>query len=614
MLTRPSFRLSTTIKALTKITSLPWALILIVSLGSGIAILSRWPTGYTGPVDTTGAIYQDSTQPVAARIEDLLGRMSTNEKIGQLALVEKNSIISKSDIGRYGIGAILSGGGAKPDPNTAEAWLAMVNEFQRYAKESRWGIPLLYGVDAVHGHTNVLGATIFPHALGLGASRDEDLVRRVGQATAEEMAATGIYWNFSPSLDVVQDTRWGRTYEAYSSNTDVVSELSTAYLSGLESQAGNFPSVIGTAKHYLGTGAMVWGTSDKPEFKIDQGETRVDEAELRAVHLPPFKSAIQAGINTVMVGHIKWRGVELAASHYWLTGVLKNELGFKGFVVSDWNGVSEIPGGEYRATVTAINAGVDMVMLPYDYKLFTQHMQRALENGEITIERLNDAVRRILGVKFKTGLFNSVPNDGSSLGQLGSAEHRLIAREAVRKSLVLLSNNDKILPLSKATARIVVGGSAAHNLGKQSGGWTIEWQGIDGNWIPGTTILDGIKKIVSENTIVEYSAVGNYVANKELADIGIAVVGEAPYAEGWGDNAHPSLTPEDLRTIKKLKALSKKLVVIIISGRPLDIRPYAYEWDAVVAAWLPGSEGGGVADVLFGDYPFTGTLPVAWPL
>ncbi|HBP00230.1 TPA: beta-glucosidase [Candidatus Uhrbacteria bacterium] len=554
------------------------------------------------------ALYRDASLTIDVRVEDLLSRMTTNEKIGQLALVEKNSITDTSDISSYGIGALLSGGGGNPIQNTPKTWLAMVNDFQHAAQNSRLSIPLLYGVDAIHGHSNVLGATIFPHALGLGATKDTDLVRRIGEITAQEISATGVNWNFSPTVDVVDDTRWGRTYETFSSNPIIVSELSVAYLTGLQSEF-----VMGTAKHYLGTGAMAWGSSTNPDFKIDQGATLLDETTMRATHLPPFAAAIDAGVNSIMVGHISWNGVELSANHYLLTDVLKNELGFDGFVVSDWNGVDEISSDKYLAMVTAINAGVDMIMLPFDYKTFTTHMKRALDSGAISRERLDDATRRILRAKFSTGLFDTEPVEDEELLTIGSPKHRTVAREAVRKSMVLLKDVNT-LPLNKNFSHIVVAGSSANNLGRQSGGWTIEWQGVDGNWIPGTTILDGIKNAVSENTKIEYSDTGFFSARNERADIGIVIVGEAPYAEGAGDNEHPELSTEDLQIIKNVKAISKKTVIIIVSGRPLDIRPYVDSWDAVIAAWLPGSEGNGIADVLFGDYLFTGTLPVNWPL
>ncbi len=582
----------------------------VVVIGVGLYWYSVQPRGPFPPCDYK---YRRANLPMPERVESLLACMTQDEKIGQLALVEKNSVHRKADIASYSLGAILSGGGAKPEPNTPAAWLAMVEEFQGYARGSRLGIPLLYGIDAVHGHTNVIGATNFPHAIGLGASRDADLVRRIGVITAQEMAATGIHWNFSPTVDVVQDIRWGRTFETFGNNTDVVSKLGAAYLEGLQSFVNTPAAVIGTAKHYLGNGAMTWGTSGNPDFKIDQGVTMVDEATLRAVHLPPFAAAVKAGVSSVMVSHTTWNGVEQAASHYLLTDVLKDELSFQGFVVSDWYGVYEIPGGEYRAVVTAINAGVDMVMLPYDYKSFTGYVKRALAQGEISSERLDDAVRRILRAKFAAGLFDDQPVPSSLLDEFGSTEHRQVAREAVRKSLVLLKNENVLLPLSKDVTRIIVAGSSAHNLGRQSGGWTVEWQGVDGNWIPGTTILDGIRQAVASTTVVDYDAAGKFVATKVKADVGIVVVGEAPYAEGWGDNERPALTSEDLQAITRVRAASQQTVVIIVSGRPLDL-PRLAQGNALVAAWLPGAEGAGVADVLFGDYSFTGKLPVPWTL
>jgi beta-glucosidase len=437
------------------------------------------------------------------------------------------------------------------------------------------------------------------------------LVRKIGAITADELVATGIQWNFAPGLDVAEDVRWGRVYETFGSSSTVVSDLGAAYIEGLQSGSGK-AHVIATAKHYLGTGAMEWGSSTNSQFKIDQGATLVDEKTLRAKHLPPFIAAINAGVESVMVGHTSWQGTEIVGSRYLITDVLKHELAFKGFVVSDWAGIYEIPGGEYHAVVTSINAGVDMVMLPTDYKNFIENMQRAMAQGDVSQERLDDAVRRILTAKFKVGLFERVVGGAPSLTTVGSQEHREVAREAVRKSLVLLKNSHESLPLSKNAAHIIVAGSAANNIGKQSGGWTVEWQGIDGNWIPGTTILDGIKNAVARNTRIDYSEPGEFSGEQKLADVGVAVVGESPYAEGFGDSDHPMLTKEDLETVARVRAASKKMVVVIVSGRPLDIRADADNWDAIVAAWLPGSEGEGVADMLFGDYPFMGTLPIEW--
>jgi beta-glucosidase len=558
--------------------------------------------------------YQDSTLSIEERVNDLMGRMTTWEKIGQMTLVEKNSVHDLDDIYRYNLGALLSGFGAKPEPNTPQAWLAMVNSFQAEAQETCLKIPLLYGVDAVHGHTGVLGATVFPHAIGLGATHDAKLVERVADATAEEMAATGIYWNFSPNLDVVQDTRWGRVYETFGSEVKNVSSLGDAALRGLQTSSTGYLQTLGTLKHFVGLGAMEWGTSINPDFKIDQGNVALDEKTLRAEHLVPFQKALSSGARVVMAGLNTWNGQKTAANTYLLTDVLKTELGFSGFVVSDWYGVYEISKNQYDATVKAVNAGVDMVMLPFDYKTFMSNMEKAIQNGDISAARLDDAVKRILTVKFEAGLFDRPDPSEANLSVIGSDTHRELAREAVRASQVILKNTNRVIPVSPTTKKILVAGSSADNIGRQSGAWTVEWQGIDGNWIPGTSILAGIRQAVSETTEVVYSKDGKFSLEENKADIGIAIVGEKPYAEGWGDDPHPALSPEDLETIRKVKAQSKKVIVIIVSGRPLDISAYVKDWDGVIAAWLPGSEGEGVADTLFGAYPFTGTLPLEWKL
>lgn len=557
--------------------------------------------------------YLNKTLPLDERINDLLNRMTTTEKIGQMALVEKNSIYDPFDVAYYGLGAVMSGFGGKPEPNTPQGWLNLANSFEKISGRTRLGIPILYGVDTTHGHTNVPGATVFPHFIGLGATKDPDLVYKIGLATAQEMRATNIFWSFSPCLDVATDTRWGRTYESFGSDPEVVSKLGNAYMQGLQDSPDGELKVMATAKHYLGSGEMEWGSSTNKNFFMDQGVTKIDEQTLRSTHLPPFKSVVDNGVMSIMAGLNTWQGKEIAASNYLLTDVLKKELGFQGFVVSDWYGVYEISSSKYKSLVTAVNAGVDMIMLPFDYKSFVYYMDKAIRTGDISENRLNDAVRRILKTKFELGLFDISVTDAPDLSVIGSKHNREIARDAVRKSLVILKNENNILPLSKQQNTIVVAGEAADNIGRQSGGWTVEWQGIDGNWIPGTTILSGIKATVSGNTKVEFNQEGDFLADAK-ADVGIVVVGEKPYAEGWGDSEHPTLSEGDLLTIQKTKAVSKNLVVVIISGRPIDIRKYHEDWDAVVAAWLPGSEGQGVSDVLFGDYPFKGTLPIAWEL
>lgn len=559
----------------------------------------------------TNLPYQDSTRTIETRVNDLLSRMTIAEKIGQMALVEKNSIHNPNDIAKYGLGALLSGAGAKPTTNTPKGWFHMVRTFQKITQKTRLNIPLLYGVDANHGHGNVPGATIFPHAIGLGASKDPDLVRAVARATAEEVAATGINWVYSPDIDVVQDTRWGRTYETFGSDPDTVGALGSAYIDGLQSFEKDGLKIAASAKHFVGNGASVWGSSTNKDFYIDQGSAEISDQMLRRVHLKPFQQAVEANVHSIMVGLNSLNGKKVAFNTYLITDVLKKEFGFKGFVVSDWYGVYENESDISSALIRAVNAGVDMIMLPFDYKTFSDKMQQAVANGDIDQSRLDDAVRRILAVKFELGLFDGAVMDYPET--ISTEQHRELARRAVRESLVLLKGAS-VVPIPENVPKIFVAGSAANNIGIQSGAWTVEWQGIDGNWIPGTTVLKGIQDRASSSTRVEFDTRADFTNSSGLADIGIAVVGEHPYAEGWGDAEDPKLSEDDLEIITKLKKQSKKIVVIIISGRPLDIKMYEKDWDAVIAAWLPGAEGQGVADVLFGDYPFVGSLPVDWDM
>jgi len=565
--------------------------------------------------------YMDPEAAIQDRVEDLLVRMTLAEKIGQMTLVEKNSIKDKDITDKF-IGGLLSGGGGYPSRNTPEGWSEMVNGFQEYALRTRLGIPLIYGVDAVHGHGNLRGATIFPHNIGLGATRDPDLVERIGRTTAVEMAATGIYWNFAPVVAVPQDIRWGRTYEGYSENTELVSKLGAAYIKGLQN-VGSSPNlsapttVLATPKHFVGDGGTAWGSSDTfimQQFMLDQGVTDVDEATLRAVHLSPYVAAIDTGAMSIMVSFSSWGGMKMHAQKYLLTDVLKGELDFKGFLVADWQGIDQIPGDYCSDIVTSINAGLDMIMVPYDYDAFINGLTKAVNNGDVPLERIDDAVRRILTVKFQLGLFERPFADESLLPLVRSDKHRELAREAVRKSLVLLKNDNNTLPLAKDTPLIFVAGQGANDIGIQSGGWTIEWQGKPGNITPGTTILEAIRNTVSENTIVLYNRWGQFDrVTDEIADVGIVVMGEMPYAEGVGDDEDLTLSEGDIAVIERVRERSKKVVVILISGRPMIVTEHLDQWDAFIAAWLPGTEGQGAADVLFGDYPFTGKLPYTWP-
>jgi len=402
--------------------------------------------------------YRNAELPVEERVEDLLARMSLDEKLGQMTLVEKNSIQPVS-VTKFLIGGLLSGGGGYPTTNTAEGWAAMVDEYQGAALETPLGIPMIYGVDAVHGHNNVKGATIFPHNIGLGATRNPELVTDIGSATAKEMIATGIYWDYAPVIAVVQDIRWGRTYEAYGENTDLVTELGTAFLKGLQGDSlSDANTVLGTPKHYIGDGGTVFGTSSFGASNIDRGDTQVDDATLRSLYLPPYIAVVKAGARSIMVSYSSMNGLKMHAEKNLITDVLKDELGFTGFIVSDWAGIDEVNTDYYKAIVAGINAGIDMNMVPYDYPKFISAMNEAIEKGDISMERVDDAVRRILRVKFELGLFEEPYSDPALLTEVGSAEHRAIAREAVSESLVLLKNDNQALPLAKDAATIFVCG------------------------------------------------------------------------------------------------------------------------------------------------------------
>jgi beta-glucosidase len=588
------------------------------------AVSIKSPVVATATSDNTP--YTNPSQPAETRVNDLLARMTLDEKIGQMTQVEKNSI-RPGDITKYYIGSLLSGGGGFPSENTAQAWYAMVAGFQNEALKTRLQIPIIYGVDAVHGHGNLLNATVFPHNIGLGAANDPELMEKIGRATAEEMLATGIPWNFAPVVAVVQDVRWGRTYEGYGEKTELVTSLSTAYIKGLQSlgdednpSPGQSIFVLATPKHFIGDGATIWGSSRTEDYKLDQGNMQVPEELVRSLFLPPYQNAVDAGAMSVMASFSSWKGTKMHAQQYLLTKVLKNELGLNGFIVSDWQAMDQItPDDYYASIITSVNAGVDMNMVPYDYVKFIQTMKDAVNNGDIPESRIDEAVRRILRVKFALGLFEHPMPDLKYQGTVRSREHLELARQAVRESLVLLKNENKVLPLSKDTSVIFVAGKAANDIGLQSGGWTLEWQGKVGNDNDGTTIFSGIKATVDSGTRVEFKRDGNFrefkdsSGNQLIADVGIVVLAENPYAEGVGDRADLSLSEEETKLIVDMKKQSKTVVVILISGRPRVITGQLPLADAWVAAWLPGTEGAGIADVLFGDFPFAGKLSYSWP-
>ena len=578
----------------------------------------------TKPTEITD-LYQDPTQPIETRIDDLLARMTLAEKIGQMTQVEKNSIIPE-DVTTYFIGSVLSGGGGSPSNNTVESWVEMVEAFQQAARGTRLGIPLIYGVDAVHGHANLKGATVFPHNIGLGAANDPELMHRIGQATAVEMLATGIHWNFAPAVSIAQDIRWGRTFEGYSEDTELVTRLAVPYFLGLQTPPEGWTQgqifVLAAPKHYLGDGGTTFGSSTAAmmqPFLLDQGDTQMDEATLRELFLPPYRAAIDAGALSIMASFSSWNGAKMHSHRYLLTDVLKEELSFDGFIISDWEAVNQVSNDYHTAVVESINAGIDMVMTPYDYKAFITALTEAVDEGHVSIDRIDDAVRRILRAKFMLGLFERPYADPSMNGTVGSQAHRDLARQAVRQSLVLLKNVNDTLPIPKDTPLIFVAGEGADNVGLQSGGWTIEWLGKSGAITTGTTILEGIQSSVSPDTQVNYNRFGRFdrildtSGNPLIADVGLVVVSEEPYAEGIGDLADLTLLQVDVDLIHRVRERCQKLIVIVISGRPLVLTDQLSEMDALIAAWLPGSEGAGVADVLFGDYPFSGKLPYTWP-
>lgn len=590
------------------------SVLVLVLLPILIAACGRVPVGSPPPTATV-VTYRDPSAPIAERVNDLLQRMTLAEKIGQMTLIEKNSL-TPDLVHDLAIGGVLSGGGGYPQAeNSPAAWAAMVNEFQQAALSTRLGIPLIYGADGVHGHNNLYGAVIFPHNIGLGAANNPLLMEQIGRATALEMAATGVFWNYAPAVMVPLDVRWGRTYEGYAERPDHVAALASAFLRGLQAPDIAAPNrVIGTPKHFLGDGGTAWGSSTTENYQLDQGETFGDEAFLRAVHLPPYQALIAAGAQTIMASYSSWNGQKMHASSYWLTDVLKRELGFAGFVVSDWAAIDQISSDYDQAVITAINAGIDMNMVPYDAQRFIDSLTRAVERGAVSEERIDDAVRRILTVKFAMGLFEQPFAHTALSDQIGSAQHRQLARTAVAQSLVLLKNDDNLLPLPKDIGQLYIGGQAAHDLGIQAGGWTIEWQGRTGPIIPGTTILEGIQAAVSPQTVVEYNQHGRFTSDPGAADaVCIAVVGELPYAEGRGDSVSLSLPPAENRVLRRMEKACARLVVVLVAGRPLLVTDDLPKWDALVMAWLPGSEGAGVADVLFGDQPFRGRLPVTWP-
>lgn len=562
------------------------------------------------------------------RITELLNEMTLEQKIAQMIQPEIRDI-TVEDMRKYGFGSYLNGGGAFPNNDkyaTPEDWIALAESmYQASVDDSIDGssIPTMWGTDAVHGHNNVIGATIFPHNIGLGAANNPDLIKQIATVTAREVMVTGIDWVFAPTVAVARDVRWGRTYESYSENPAIVRDYSAAIVEGLQGQVGQDflgdQQVISTVKHFIGDG----GTTDG----IDQGNTEVSEEELFTIHGQGYVGGLNAGAQTVMASFNSWNGEKIHGSEYLLTEVLKEQMNFDGFVVGDWNGHGQIPGCTNYDCPQAANAGLDVYMVPTDaWKPLYENLIQQVRDGVIAQSRIDDAVRRILRVKMRAGLFTKPsPAERPLAGRtelIGSADHRAVARDAVRQSLVLLKNSQQLLPL-QPNQRILLAGSGADNIGQQSGGWTISWQGTGNtneDFPGGTSIYAGIaEQVAAAGGSVELAKSGEF---SEKPDVAIVVFGEQPYAEGNGDIDNLEYqrgNKADLKLLRRLKAQGIPVVTLFISGRPLWVNPEINASDAFVAVWLPGSEGGGVADVILRkpdgsvQYDFQGQLPFSWP-
>ena len=543
----------------------------------------------------------DKNVVIEQKIDSLLAQMTLREKIGQMTQIRHFDTDSLDEIGTKFIGSVIQTQGPIPGQSAAE-WQAYFTSLQKIALSTRLGIPLLIGVDAIHGQNTFNGATIFPHSIGMGATMDTALVREAAAITAIEMQATGFNWTFAPCIAVPYNEKWGRFYEAFSESSEVCSKLGVASIKGYQGILSDRTSVLATAKHYLGDGST--------DFGVDGGNCSLDKQEINQRLIPPYLAAIHAGVGSIMVSFNSLLGLTMHANKELITDSLKKSFGFDGMVISDWKGYSRFGENEI------INAGIDMVMaVDGDLDEFQSNLFQGVQSGYVSMERIDDAVRRILRQKFRLGLFKHPFPDTGLIKRIGCKAHRDLARKAVRESLVLLKNKDHVLPLGKKSDKIVVVGEHANNTGLQSGGWTINWQGSSKNYTGATTILKGIRDFSDDTVIYDPHATGKYID----ADVAIIVVGETPYAEFMGDIGDDhgkyslTLSKKHQEYINAYAGKGPKIVVILISGRPLVITGPIEKADAFVAAWLPGSEGKGIAEVLFGAYDFTGTLPHSWP-
>jgi beta-glucosidase len=570
------------------------------------------------------------------KVHTLLSTMTLQQKVGQMTQAERTTC-SPEQARRYHIGSILSSAGSCPGNNNPQEWVEMNDTYwmaSTYKDDNHLGIPILYGLDAVHGNNNVKGATIFPHNIGLGAAKDTKLLKKVAQITAKEVLATGVDWTFAPNLAVSRDYHWGRNYESFSENPEVVHSYATKIVQGLQGSLSD-NNVMACAKHFVGDGGTHHG--------IDHGDTQLNFEELQALHIHPFQAAIKAGVLSVMVSFSSVNGNKCHGHKFLLVDTLKEKMGFEGILISDMQGIDYLEDDFYLAVARGVNAGIDMFMVPRNWQVFTEHLLSHIELGTVPMSRIDDAVKRILSVKCAFGLFDKprpILRKWSNHSSFGSDEHRQVARKAVRKSLVLLKNNSNILPLNK-NMRILVAGKNANNLGNQCGGFTINWQGVSGNEeiVGGTSIWQGIKQVAAKAQLSVSD--DGLEATPELYDVAIVVIGETPYAEGMGDirvddkiiteaasqiNGQMKilqasgvslelnkLYPEDYQIIKNITDKGVPVIAILVSGRPLIIEQELAASSAFIAAWLPGSEGQGISDVLFGSHNFTGKLSFSWP-
>lgn len=570
-------------------------------------------------------IYLNKELPVEERVEALLSVMTLEEKAYQCVQAEQASI-TVEEVKKTGIGSVLSGGGSAPSSgNRAENWQARVNELKTAALETRLGIPLLYGIDAVHGNNNIYGATIFPHNIGLGAANDPELMEEIGHVVAREVRAIGVQYSFAPCLANPQNERWGRTYEGFSEKASDVARLAGPFVSALQggvkdNEYMSGDAIIACAKHFIGEGYT--------EDGVNQGDVKMTEAEfdelLSMGVLDPYKACVDNNVLTVMPSYNSIDGLKCHENKHLLTDVLKEQLGFKGMVISDYNAIEQCRGSYDEEVANCFNAGVDMFMEPQTWDLCAKTIMKLVKSGKITEERLDDAVSRILRVKFMSNMFDEEvgsAHEKELLAEFGSTENREVARKAVRESLVLLKNGEAdgglALDKLKEATNITVCGTAAYDIGRQCGGWTIFWEGKSGNITVGTPVIQGIYDEVKDHATVSHSVKGDIDVTSDAI---VTVIGENPYSESGGD-VKPSELKPIAADVKLLDSIEENVaangnapvkVLIIIAGRPINIAEYVDKYDAVVMAFLPGTEGEGVADVLFGDYDFTGTLPMTW--